>query len=78
MDLKDTTLLMIEEGAFKGRRMLLSKEDMNKEVHYANVENGSLFGIPKFSVACLIHEEFVSSSGCLKCKEEIESQAPEV
>lgn len=72
-------ILRIEEGAFKGRRLIIDKELAKQPVQWAMVENGTIFGQPKFSPACLVHELMdIPIGGCLKCKEEIESQAPEV
>lgn len=66
-ELNNTTILVIEEGAFKGLKMLLPTKDLNKPVHYALVEKGVMFGNPHFHSACLIHEEFTSDQGCEKC-----------
>lgn len=71
-------ILRFEEGAFKGRRMIIDKELAKEPVQWAMVEDGNMFGTPKFSPACLVHEIFIPSSGCLQCKEEEQSQAPEV
>lgn len=62
-------ILVIEEGHFKGRKMIIDKELAKKPVTTAMVENGELFGRPKFSMACLVHDTFVPSGGCPDCKD---------
>ena len=54
---------LIETGKLKGQRFMIPSEVL--------VEKGEINGMPKFAMACLIHEEYTPSGGCQKCKKEV-------
>lgn len=54
---------IIETGKLKGLKFLLPSEVL--------VEKGNFNGIPKYAMACLIHEEYTPAGGCGKCKQEV-------
>lgn len=57
----------IEEGKLQGRKFIIP--------NLVYVEKGThMSGAPEFSLACLIHEKFVQSSGCPECDEEMENK----
>jgi len=56
---------VIETGKLRGLKFLIPAEVL--------VENGNFNGIPKYQLACLIHEEYLPNSGCDKCRKELEA-----
>ena len=68
MDSNRTTQLgRIEEGKFKGKRIILApREGLPQNVYF--VEKGQFpGGGTEYSKACLVCEIFVADQGCTKC-----------
>ena len=62
------TLGIIETGGLKGKKIILEPR-INLEDNEWLIEDGRLFGKPKFSLHCLVCEIPIPSSGCAKHKE---------
>lgn len=58
----------IQEGAFKGKRLILEpREGLKMNEYY--VEKGIFMnGAPEFSKACLIHGVYIPDNGCDLCQ----------
>lgn len=64
---------IIESGKFKGRKIILGKEEeINKEAKEWWIEDGVfLNGSPKFTRVCLKHDLLdIPINGCPKCRKE--------
>jgi hypothetical protein len=62
---------VIEEGKLKGRKFIIPSTVL---VEKGTTLNGSM----EMSHACLVHQKFVPSSGCLDCKTEEEAKQQEM